>query len=689
MFIITLDELRSLSKEQISILKEDADKGDVLSQCKLSLYLLFHQVPQESKSFLLHYLNAAADRSESLANLLLGYIHEHAIGVPKNYSKAVESYSKAYDGIILTDNSSINNFLDIRHKRGAEECYKALINQIDRLITTKGLCSYKNREFVFDWTKGVRDVVAESLPSLNQAISNLNALSLESSEEDYPGRWEYRIQDKLYMPIEILKAVAARDYLEKYLTDCGYAILPQDRYFNNALGRCLIDDDDAYDNDYIIGGILLFAGHDSSSIWQYRAGLWYEHNDESLDSNAAAYWYEKAQKDMPSATDALKRVKGSVQFNILKNEKIGGVEDCQLLLDRTSKNRHGSITWLIEGACRGDESAVLRLEQQQIPSKGKTSIFGSPLSASEKPFYEMLEEEKEADKKIVAQYLKKMESGVAKFKENAEHKNSPKQGITSLKKSETEIEQPKKSVSKENKSTLSFRSLEKKYQDLTEKWQKKGLAKSGDAFKQLKAAESKFKASMAGVKQEWWHKLFFEYTYKVDDCLRRETRDVQEKVKTFDDKSSEIKTMSDKLSKLLYGEEKWTETSVDKKASKVKKMLKEYSSAIEDGLYCLDRVMEQTERLRDGRMKRLAVPEFSWSKTLFVIFLVWAIMSLVCVLAISSGYGSLLFSFGSLGALLMVVNNKATFKNIGVGFLIGTGASLVVMLVVAFLKLIF
>ena len=55
--LITLDELRLLSKEQISILKENADKGDVLSQCKLSLCILFRQVRQESKSSILHYLN--------------------------------------------------------------------------------------------------------------------------------------------------------------------------------------------------------------------------------------------------------------------------------------------------------------------------------------------------------------------------------------------------------------------------------------------------------------------------------------------------------------------------------------------------------------------------------------------------------------------------------------------------------
>lgn len=652
MFIITLDELRLLSKEQISILKENADKGDVLSQCKLSLCILFQQVRQESESSILHYLNSAADQSESLANLLLGYIHEHAIGVPKNYSKAVEFYSKAYDGIILTDRSSINDFLDIKQKRGAEECYKILIDQIDRLITTKGLCVYKKGEFLFDWTKGVRDVVAESLPCLNQAVSNLNALSLESYEEDYPGRWEYRIQDKLYMPVEILKTAVARDYLEKYLTDGGFPVLPHDKYFNNALGRCLIDDDDAYDNDYIIGGILLFAGHDDSPLWQYRAGLWYEFDDDSLDPKAAVYWYEKAQKRISYATDALKRVKESVQYNVLNSGKSGNIQDCQLLLNRTAKNRHSSVTWLVEGACRGDGVACLRLEQQLISTKGKDSIFGSPLSASERPFYEILEEEKEADNRVVAGYLTKM----------AIAKKSVRNGETLM---------------------TSIDNLEKKYHDLTKKWQENGLSKSNDIIKQLNAAETKFKASMADVEQKWWHILFCERTYSVEKCISIELRKGKDKIDAFKKASSEIMHIADKLDKEFLGNDIVSKAKV----TKMQKMLREFNSAITSGLSCIDSIKTQISWLNDGRAVRMAEPEFSWSKTLFLSFSVWGLISFIVVLATGGGYGSLLISFGSVGAVLLVkINDETNFKNIAVGFMIGVAAALVILLVGAFLK---
>ena len=676
MFIITLDELRLLSKEQISILKENADKGDVLSQCKLSLCILFRQVRQESKSSILHYLNSAADQSESLANLLLGYIHEHAIGVPKNYSKAVEFYSKAYDGIILTDRSSINDFLDIKQKRGAEECYKILADQIDRLITTKGLCVYEKGEFLFDWTKGVRDVVAESLPSLNQAVSNLNALSLESSAEDYPGRWEYRIQDKLYMPVEILKTAVARDYLEKYLTDGGFPVLPHDKYFNNALGRCLIDDDDAYDNDYIIGGILLFAGHDDSPLWQYRAGLWYEFNDDSLDPKAAVYWYEKAQKRISSATDALKRVKESVQYNVLNNGKSGNIEDCQLLLNRTAKNRHNSVTWLVEGACRGDGVAGLRLEQQLISTKGKDSVFGSPLSASERPFYEILEKEKEADNRVVAGYLTKM--AIAKYRE--QKKTSSQKSELQL---QTTIEQQKKSVRNGETSMTSIDNLEKKYHDLTKKWQEDGLSKSNDIIKQLKAAETKFKASMADVEQKWWHILFCERTYSVEKCISIELRNGKDKIDAFKKASSEIMHIADKLAKEFLG----NDIASKPKVTKTQKMLREFNSAITSGLSCIDSIKTQISRLKDGRAVRMAEPEFSWSKTLFLSFSVWGLISFIVVLATGGGYGSLLISFGSVGAVLLVkINDETNFKNIAVGFMIGVAAALVILLVGAFLK---
>ncbi len=138
------------------------------------------------------------------------------------------------------------------------------------------------------------------------------------------------------MPLEVMKTLAARDYLEQYFGDNGFLYIPADPYFNNALGRCLIDDEDVHDNDLIISGLLQMAGHDNDPLWQYRVGLWYEFCDDNLEPKTAAFWYEKAKKDLPAAKAAVERVQSSLHYRILINPKEGTAKDCQTLMKRSS-----------------------------------------------------------------------------------------------------------------------------------------------------------------------------------------------------------------------------------------------------------------------------------------------------------------------------------------------------------------
>ena len=266
-----------------------------------------------------------------------------------------------------------------------------------------GNTSFKDEKFLFPWNSETREELGKLLPKISQDVvvfGDLFTKVITNLKDEVQGEWEFRYQDTLLMTVEVMKTLAARDYFEHYLKDNGFQIYPADPYFNNALGRCLIDDDDAYDNDYIIGGLLNMAGHEGDALWQYRAGLWYEYCDNNLEPKTAAYWYEQAKNGMPAAKIALERVKGSLQYRILENSKEGTAKECQSLMSRSSKNPQNSVSWLIEKALRGDESSIQRIEHNQFAPKGNSSIFNQTFTLeSIQPFYTLLKEETSADKK--------------------------------------------------------------------------------------------------------------------------------------------------------------------------------------------------------------------------------------------------------------------------------------------------
>ena len=419
------DELRALKPEEIKSLKEKAKKGDCMAQWKMAMCILYAQTEVGKGESIFTYLNPAIEANEPMALLLMGYIYEHAFETSKNYAKAVECYCKAYDVLNEIQSTNKSDKKDVTGTlREIEKRYDKLVKQVTQVVSIKKFCHFKDGQFLFPWTDETRNSIKKILPQLSSDIASYGVLHkkvITNLQEEKQGQLEFCFQDTLLMPIEVMKTLAARDVLNHFFEENGLQYLPSDPFFNNALGRCLIDDDDAYDNDYIIGGLLNMAGHEGDPLWQYRVGLWYEYCDNNLEPKTAAYWYEKAKDGIPAAKIALGRLEGSLQYRILENPKEGTAKDCQSLYSRSSKNPQNSISWIIESAMRGDASAIQRLEQKQFTPKGKTSIFSESFEAKDnETFYSLLKEEASADKKVIELWSRKMQKEKDEYRKRVE-----------------------------------------------------------------------------------------------------------------------------------------------------------------------------------------------------------------------------------------------------------------------------
>ena len=289
MYIFTYNELRALSSEELSSLKKSAKSGDSTAICKMAMCILYAQAG-DSEDEIQKYLAPAVAAKDEMALLLQGYTYEHAIGTPKNYAKAVECYSKAYD-LLNNIHSSGKEVKDgAKVLQEIEKRYDKLTKNVGQIIAIKKFCQFKDGQFLFPWTDETRSSLGRLLPQLSNDITvfgDLFAKAITNLKDEAQGEWEFRYQDTLLVPVEVMKTLAARDYFENFLKENALQAFPADPYFNNALGRCLIDDDDACDNDYIISGLLNMAGHEGDALWQYRVGLWYEYCDNNLEPKTA------------------------------------------------------------------------------------------------------------------------------------------------------------------------------------------------------------------------------------------------------------------------------------------------------------------------------------------------------------------------------------------------------------------
>lgn len=395
-------ELRLITSNEIKVIQAAAKKGDGIAQWKMALCTLYGQCGFNDLNMCYEYLLKLAEDENPQALMLLGYMHEHALGCEKDYTLAISFYIRAYDAMHEKPSTKVSTKKDIVD--GLEAGYHNITKQIATIVTTKGMCVFKDGKFFFPWTADTRKKIETLLPKFCKDVEQFSALYSKATtglSSNQQGEWEFNYQDKILMPVEVMKTVAARDSLDQMFKKNGYECLPHDNYFDEAIGRCLIDDDDSKDNDYIIGGLLQMAGHDSNPLWQYRVGLWYEYSSDNLEPQTAAFWYSKASKFLDKAAVGLERVKSKPEYKLLNNIKEGTVEDCARMYLKSAKNPEANLTWIIEGALRGNVEDIRNL---QTPIDEKS--FNREKNDAQKfvPYYKRIEEEQATDKKILSQW---------------------------------------------------------------------------------------------------------------------------------------------------------------------------------------------------------------------------------------------------------------------------------------------
>ena len=398
----TYSVLRSITSTEIKALQAKADGGDSVAKWQMALCILFGQCRLSDYKLCHKYLNSLAAEDDDKALLLLGYLHEHAFGCEKDYAKAIEFYARAYDSAkpIAKKKTGKNE----ENIGGLELSHRTIVQSIKEIIEFKDLCAFKDGTFVFPWTGETRRRIVAHLPVVCTELEQFNALYSTVTpklDDDKRGEWEFRYQDEILMPLEVLKSLVARDDLDQRFKDNGFKCLPHDVFFDEALGRCMIDDDDREDRDYIIGGLLRVAGHDANPLWQYRVGLWFEYCDDNFEPQTAAYWYSRASKALDLASASLDRIKGKAEYRILENLNEGTIEDCKRFYLKSSGNAESSLTWQIEGALRGDDEALHAL--QALPDE-KEKRRVARASQETDPFYKIVEEERNADKKALSKW---------------------------------------------------------------------------------------------------------------------------------------------------------------------------------------------------------------------------------------------------------------------------------------------
>ncbi len=488
-------DLRYLEEQNIKQLREHATKGDATSQFLLAMCILYAQVDSSSKNAL-KYLESAALSNNVMALLMLAYIYEHAIGVEKNYTKSIDNYVKAYDTLFSdTLNKAKAEKNNAKSFHELKKISDSLVKKISSIVTTNKFCEYKDRNFVFEWTNTSRKTIYDKLEQVSAELCKfLNVYDgiKKDLKSDEIGKMEFVSHDLLQMPIEVIKTLVARDIINKYLIDNGFCTLPFNLFFNNALGRTLIDDDEKDDNDYIISGILSIAGHDDSPLWQYRAGLWYENCDNNLEPTTAIYWYEKCQGKIAEAKLAIERVKKSTPYQIINNTSIGDVDTCKELIDKSAKNLENNLSWTIEAALRGDVSSVRAIENEVIDS-GKIAKIKD---TSFVPYYITIENEKELDKEAIKTWsedVKEEKRIVLEEKRRKEEEERRRKAEEERRKKEEE-EKRRKAEEERRKKEEEEESLRNIEKEKLRKAEEERLRKEAEAEKRRqKAAEARRK----------------------------------------------------------------------------------------------------------------------------------------------------------------------------------------------------
>lgn len=428
---ITGKTLFQQEQEEFLSLVKQAQAGDVMSQYNVGLCYLYGQNTTVDFNEAYQWFERAAKQGDRLAGLFLGYMNELGLGRVINYTQAVNNYKTYSPSISEVDKTALWDEAKKKDENEIEKKLSEIYNKANKIgeaiLKIKGFCVYypKDNSFNFKWNDTTRSEFKKPLEEYNKLVEEfkvyLDAYTSDSDDEKY-GYWIYLYEDTLILTYEICNALVGRDTLFRYLDKVGLLAIDKNKNFEFALGRCLIDDNDDTDNDYIISGLLLVAGHDEDPIWQNKVGLWYEFRNENKDLLHAEFWYKKAASlKLSEAQINIDRLKGKKEYKLLLDKSEGTAEDRLIVVKSVRGNEELRNKWLLAAATLGNENATeqltttvdvngeriynkacdfepswKRIELEQVDCKKKSDIWKKQVETDREKY---IEEEKRRIKK--------------------------------------------------------------------------------------------------------------------------------------------------------------------------------------------------------------------------------------------------------------------------------------------------
>ena len=368
---ITGDSLYQQKQEEFLLLQKQAQAGNVIAQYNVGICHLYGQNTKVDFNEAYQWFDKAAQQGDKLAGLFIGYFSELGVGRNINYTQAINCYKTYSPSISEVDKSALwekaKKIDEKEIEKELSEIYQKANKIGERILTIKGFCVYypKDNSFNFKWTDNTRSEFKQPLQKYNKLVEEfkvyLDAYTSDTDDEKY-GYWIYLYEDILNLTYEICNALVGRDTLFRYLDKVGLPAIEKNKNFEFALGRCIIDDNDDTDNDYIISGLLLIAGHDEDPIWQNKVGLWYEFRNENKDLLQAERWYKKAAALKISAAEVnIERLKGKKEYKLITDKTEGSSEDRLKIVKSIRGNEELRNKWLLSAATLGNENATEQL----------------------------------------------------------------------------------------------------------------------------------------------------------------------------------------------------------------------------------------------------------------------------------------------------------------------------------------
>ena len=368
---ITNASLLQQKQEEFLSLQKQAQEGNVMAQYNVGICYLYGQNTKVDYDKAFSWFEKAGQQGDKLAGLFMGCFNELGVGRNVNYSQAINYYRIYSPSITEVDKTALwekAKKLDEKEiEKNLSEIYTKAIKLGESILNVKGFCVYypKDNSFNFKWDNSTRSEFKQPLEEYNKLVEEfriyLDAYTSDSDDERY-GYWMYIYEDALNLTYEICNALVGRDTLYRYLDKVGLPAIEKNRNFEFALGRCLIDDNDKTDNDYIISGLLIIAGHDDDPLWQNKVGLWYEYRNENKDLLQAELWYKKAAKsDFSAAQVNIERLIGEKEYKLITDKSEGSSEDRLKVVKTIRGNEELRNKWLLYAAILGNETATERL----------------------------------------------------------------------------------------------------------------------------------------------------------------------------------------------------------------------------------------------------------------------------------------------------------------------------------------